>query len=839
MALFTAPPPRGLLLHFCALGLALSAAAPAQTLNARDQALLDARPARPQPLAPLHSTPCVNGMAATYPCSNVDLHSFTPLATFSSGSTNSLWGWTDPTTQIEYALIGADNGLAMFELADPTHPKYLGKLPTRTGSSAWRDVRVYANHAYVVSDNNGAHGLQVFDLTRLRGVSTPQTFTADAIRSDFGRGHTIAINEATGFAYVAGSDACPAPTATGGLRMYNLSTPNNPTFVGCVSTGGYTHETQCFSYTGPDTQHQGKEICLNANGPTDRFAIVDVSNKAAPVTLSSLTWTGAGYPHQAWFSADQRYALLNDELDESQFGHNARTLVFDLADLDAPVLVGYHQHALPVIDHNLYVHGQFVYESNYEAGLRILRLDNLSQAQMTEVAFFDVYPASNAAEFNGNWNNYRFPGSGNVILTGIDEGFFVVQPHLCTPPATPSALSATPSGAQQISLGWTGSGGSGNLWDVERAQGGCGGAFTRVAEGLTTPTFTDNTASGQVTYGYRVVEKIASGQCVSTASACVEAQTSGTCTAPPLFSGITGVTNAGTAACQLNLAWNAATPACGGSTSYSVYRGTSAGFAPSPANRIANGVSANTYADTGVPSSINRYYVVRATGTANGTEEGNSIELSGRATGPLADGTFASGAEPGEPPFDTSVSGPVTESSNGVRHAGWHTSVSRVRTGTQSFWSTSANNLCVTLVSQNLNLTAGQSQQLSFWSAWDIEQGWDGGVVEISTDNGSTWTRLTPAGGYPSTISNGGSLCGITQGSGAFTGTNHLSTWTQSQINLSSYAGQTVQLRWLYRTDNGTAGQGWFVDDISLTHAQVPGMCTGGDDAIFANGFQQ
>ncbi|HSX61678.1 MAG TPA: choice-of-anchor B family protein, partial [Tahibacter sp.] len=585
------------------LSCAVSAPLPASGAGAPNPLMLAmeaARPAQPRPLAPLHSTPCVDGMAATYPCSNIDLLSFTPVSAFAATSTNSLWGWTDPTTQIEYALIGANNGLAMFELSDPTHPKYLGKLPTHTGSSFWRDVRVYANHAYVVADNNGAHGLQVFDLTRLRGVTTPQTFTDDAFRGDFGRGHTIAINEETGFAYVAGSDTCPAPTANGALRMYDIHEPDNPLFAGCVTTGSYTHESQCFVYHGPDTQHDGKEICLNANGPTKRFAIVDVTNKAAPVTLSSLTWTGASYPHQAWFSEDQRYALLNDELDETSNGHNARTLVFDLADLDAPVLVGHHEHALGVIDHNLYVHGQYVYESNYEAGLRILRLENLSQAQLTEVAFFDVFPASDNAEFNGNWNNYRFPGSGNVILTGIDEGFFVVEPHLCTPPAAPTALSAAATGSQQIALGWTGSGTAGAIWSVERAQGGCGGAFSTVASGLTTPTFTDTGVSGQVDYGYRVVEKTPNGQCSSVASACVEARAPGDCTAAPLFNGITGVADAGTASCRLDLQWNAAAPACGGPARYSVYRGDSAGFVPSAANRIASGIAMQNFADTGI-----------------------------------------------------------------------------------------------------------------------------------------------------------------------------------------------------------------------------------------------
>ncbi|HVJ61415.1 MAG TPA: choice-of-anchor B family protein, partial [Tahibacter sp.] len=283
------------------LGLGLLFAVPAAAQEAHPgglspamQRLIDARPKEPRVLAPRHATPCVNGLADGYPCSNIDLLAFVPVSEFSATSTNSLWGWTDAQSGTEYALVGANNGTAFYDLSQPTHPRYLGRLPTHTGNSLWRDVRVYQNTAYIVSDNNGAHGLQVFDLTRLRGVTTPQTFTEDAHRNDFGRGHTIAINEDTGYAYVAGSNTCAAPTAPGGLRMYKLTGTGAPSFVGCVTTGGYTHETQCFTYHGPDTAHAGKEVCLNANGPTDRFAIVDVSDKSAPVTLSSTAYAGAG-----------------------------------------------------------------------------------------------------------------------------------------------------------------------------------------------------------------------------------------------------------------------------------------------------------------------------------------------------------------------------------------------------------------------------------------------------------------------------------------------------------------------------------------------------------------
>ncbi|MEO7325610.1 MAG: choice-of-anchor B family protein [Dokdonella sp.] len=823
-----------------ALGQPVIAADPA--LDAEMSAVLAARPASPKPLAAMSATPCVGGLAGIYPCSNIDLLAFVPVAEFAATSTNSLWGWTDPQDNTEYALVGANNGTVFYRLTDPAHPTYLGKLPTHTGSSVWRDVRVYEGHAFIVADNDGAHGMQVFDLDALRGVTTPQTFTETAHYGAFGPGHTISINEATGFAYVPGSNlTCPGDSHSGGLQILDIHVPDAPVFAGCINDAGYTHESQCWVYSGPDTAHVGKEICVDANGPNKRIAIVDVSTKSAPHTLSSVTYAGAAYPHQGWLTDDQRYLLVDDELDEENIGHNAWTYVWDVSDLDAPVLVGHHEHALGVIDHNLYVHGQYVYQSDYEAGVRILRMDNLSQAQMTEVAYFDTYPASNSAAFNGSWNNYRFPGTGHVIATGIDEGFFVLDPHLCDTPDAPTGLVATPSGDHRIDLVWNASALAGGSYRVERAQGGCSGNFATIADSLATAAYSDTDPSGQVTYGYRIVERDATGQCVSNTSPCTEAQTSGTCTAAPLFAGITAAQNGATSQCRVDLAWNAASPACGATTVYSVYRSNVADFVPDTGSRIAQGIVDLAYVDNAVDGGAPQYYAVRAVDSTSGTEDGNLIHLSVVPTGTPTDGTFASGFEPGDPPLDTDVAGRAADTDSPrpseVKHAGWHPSTSRMHTGTQSFWSTAANNLCVTLVTPTLELSAGQSSQLSFWTLWDVEQGWDGGVIEISTNDGTSWTRLTPSGGYPGAISNGGTLCGISQGSGAFTGMGHL-TWSPYQVDLSSYAGQSVKLRWLYRTDSAQTGQGWFVDDVALTHAQVPGMCTNAADAIFVDGFE-
>ena len=165
-------------------------------------------------------TPCENGFAAGYPCDQVDLMGFVPSGDMGGGDAEDLWGWTDPLDGKEYAIVGMAGGTAFVDVTDPTAPSMLGTLPTHTGSSLWRDVKVYGNHAFIVSEASG-HGLQVFDLTHLRNVANPpETFAEDAHYGGFGNCHNIAINEATGRAYAVGTG-----TFSGGLHILDISTP--------------------------------------------------------------------------------------------------------------------------------------------------------------------------------------------------------------------------------------------------------------------------------------------------------------------------------------------------------------------------------------------------------------------------------------------------------------------------------------------------------------------------------------------------------------------------------------------------------------------------------------
>ncbi|MCH9650485.1 MAG: choice-of-anchor B family protein [Deltaproteobacteria bacterium] len=372
----------------------------------------------------LEPSTCRDGMADIFPCKNVDLLAFLNLSDIGGGNGNDLWGWKDPLTGKSYALVGRSTGTAFIDLSDPINPVYLGNLPTHSQNSAWRDIKTYGNYAYIVADFAGSHGMQVFDLTRLRAVtSPPETFTNDAHYDGFGRSHNVVINEATGFAYAVGSDTCD-----GGLHMINLRDPLVPDFVGCFSEDGYTHDAQCVVYSGPDLEHHGKEICIGAN--IDTVTIVDVTDKKNPVMLSRNSYSGWGYSHQGWMTEDQRYFIHDDEKDEQNFGHNTKTYVWDITNLDEGVVAGAYLADGPSIDHNQYVKGNHTYQANYRRGLRVLHLDDPSVGALTEAAYFDTYPEGDSNSFAGAWSAYPFFDDGIVLVSDINRGLFVLRANL-------------------------------------------------------------------------------------------------------------------------------------------------------------------------------------------------------------------------------------------------------------------------------------------------------------------------------------------------------------------------------------------------------------------------
>jgi choice-of-anchor B domain-containing protein len=379
---------------------------------------------------------CQGGKAKAFDCKDADLVAFLPKSAIGARRgtlVNDIWGWTDSTTGREFAIVGRTDGTSFVEVTDPANPKYLGDLPMHQGARAniWRDIKVYKNYAFIVADGSGPHGMQVFDLTQLRNVTTAQTFQETAHYSRINSAHNIVINPGTGFAYTVGN-SMGGETCGGALHMVDIRDPLTPGFAGCyadpalgLQRTGSTHDAQCVTYHGPDARYQRRELCFTSSETA--LGIADVSDKANPRTVSIAAYPNVAYAHQGWLSDDHRYFFLDDEGDElAGTAPKTRTVVFDLTDLEDPVVAREFYGNTAASDHNLYVKGRYMYQSNYVAGLRVVDVND--PVNPVEVGYFDTVPfGDDLPGFSGSWSNYPYFRSGVVAVTSMREGLFLIR----------------------------------------------------------------------------------------------------------------------------------------------------------------------------------------------------------------------------------------------------------------------------------------------------------------------------------------------------------------------------------------------------------------------------
>lgn len=391
------------------------------------------------------ATACVGGFAGSFPCSNVDLLAHVADRTPSARGAD-IWGFMDLNTHREYAIVGYSSGTAVFDVTNAENPREVGFVNGQ--STTWRDIKIYQfwnaidsrwnAYAYITADN-ASDGLFIIDLSqlphRVARISYPSDF-AEAhnvylLDTDFSTGVSITGNAPT--LILAGSNL-----NDGRYRSYELSNPASPAFSVTPTTpndqpGGnrlYMHDGASMVVTDArkDTQ------CVNGGGldhcdilfdfNESSVDIWDVSAPLSPTRLSQLPYNNSGYTHSGWPSEDQQFLFVQDELDERDNGLATTLRVVSISDLTAPALVGSWTGPTRAIDHNGFVRGNRYYMSNYTRGLTILDISD--PANPVSAGRFDTYPASDATGFPGNWGAYPFLPSGNIALSDIDSGFYMV-----------------------------------------------------------------------------------------------------------------------------------------------------------------------------------------------------------------------------------------------------------------------------------------------------------------------------------------------------------------------------------------------------------------------------
>ncbi|CAI6096704.1 unnamed protein product [Clonostachys chloroleuca] len=419
----------------------------------------------------LNYTKCINGKAEavpgnpllTFKCKNkrqIDLYDFINHATLGSPNTDyrgksgsSSWGWTDPESGREFIASGLYDGVSFIEILPEGRMLHLGFLPkfAPVGDRAyWTEVRSYKHYVVIGSELEG-NGIQIFDMTKLLSIKpeeAPIKFdNAKDLTGHYnstmplGRAHNVVVNEELQYGVAVGvtprDEACKS-----GLHFFSLDDPSNPVALGCNGDDGYVHDAQCLVYRGPDERYVGHDICYGYN--EDTLTIYDVTDKANSKVISRTSYEGASYTHQGWVNDVnwQEYLFLDDEYDEYDASGPGTdgypvTYIWSIHDLEKPKQTGIWKATERGIDHNQYVVGDLIFQSNYGAGMRVYDISTVlsdpTGSGVCEVAFFDIYPEDDnlpgggTIAFSGSWSSYAMFKSGFIFINTIERGGYLVK----------------------------------------------------------------------------------------------------------------------------------------------------------------------------------------------------------------------------------------------------------------------------------------------------------------------------------------------------------------------------------------------------------------------------
>lgn len=386
------------------------------------------------------SVACVNGRAGEFPCSKLDLLAHVPLATLGNSNShgNDIWGHYDINDGREYALVGLTNGVSIVEVTTPESPRVVSFI--RSEETIWRDLKVYQYfdstrqrwmaYAYITADAASV-GTMILDLSQLPtqvvhiSSETSDTSAHNIYLSNVDYATGIPLTNKTAYLHIAGSNR-----QGGAYNTYSLANPLAPTAVyknASNSRSWYSHDVASLWIS-----DERREQCDNGFVDCDllldynenEILLWDKTLNANPQLLSRTDYQYVSYVHSGWWTEDRQFITVHDELDEQNYNLKTRVRFFAIDNLKNPQLAGEYIGPTAAIDHNGYTRGNRYYISNYERGLVVLDISDPRQPQ--EAGFFDSYPIADSASFNGAWGTYPFLPSGNILVSDINSGLYVI-----------------------------------------------------------------------------------------------------------------------------------------------------------------------------------------------------------------------------------------------------------------------------------------------------------------------------------------------------------------------------------------------------------------------------
>jgi choice-of-anchor B domain-containing protein len=325
---------------------------------------------------------------------------------------NEVWGLK--VGGIEYAVIGSTFGTHILDISDPTNPTEVQRIPGagQGRSIIHRDYHDFQCYLYAVCDE-GPSTLQIIDISNLPDEA-PVVYDDNAL---IRRSHNIFIDSSSARLYSFASRG--EVIGYSAMAIFDISNPVEPELIaehnvfGNINAG-HVHD----GFVHRDTAYLN---CGNAG-----FAIVDFSDPVNPTTINTLRpneYPMAGYNHSCWRSTDGTAIYMADE------NWNADIKVVDISDhnnLDIPMTFDAGNDNPNSIPHNQVVACDRLFVSYYYDGLQVYDISDPLNPQRSH--FFPTSSASHRASYEGAWGVYPLLPSGNILVSDMQEGLFILEP---------------------------------------------------------------------------------------------------------------------------------------------------------------------------------------------------------------------------------------------------------------------------------------------------------------------------------------------------------------------------------------------------------------------------
>ncbi|MFT6338196.1 MAG: choice-of-anchor B domain-containing protein [Saprospiraceae bacterium] len=340
-----------------------------------------------------------------------------PASNAHDNTYNEVWGLA--INDHEFAVVGTTLGTHIIDVTDPNNPTELFVIVggTTGGAIIHRDFHDHKGYLYSIADEGSNTALQIIDITQL-----PDAIEVVYDDSEFfTRSHNIFIDASKDRLYslISNGDAFGFSP----MRIFDIADPLDPKVLGSYSNlDGYSISQVHDAYVRNDTAY------LNL-GPSG-FAIVDFADVDNPNVISVLSpseYPQSGYNHSGWLTDDGDFYYMADET----FGSDMKVLdLRNLPDIDIPTLFNAESENI-TIPHNQIVKGDKLYVSYYFDGLQVYDISDPINPVREMHYPTSKFPPTNGL-YRGAWGVYPLLPSGNILVSDMQEGLFVIDGDLST-----------------------------------------------------------------------------------------------------------------------------------------------------------------------------------------------------------------------------------------------------------------------------------------------------------------------------------------------------------------------------------------------------------------------